>query len=563
MLVALLTSPVVAGWLYGSAAALRGLMVLILGLPAIIVLSAYWIVPSVFQLQDAALTQLSAISSWSWTEVRATVRNGFWLNTAWPWAYPDYFPFAASYDALPLSVLRFAPALVAFGALTIRYSRDTKSVRSSLNGGLRVSVLAASVALVLIFLGTGTNPPGNVLFDGLYTLPFGWLLREPGRFLVVADLMFAVLVAITADRLLQFDWLRGHIRNWRRPTLRGVMALPIILAITLPGLPLITGSIVQESTPVRATHVQLPSYWTEMTSFADGLPLRGGVLVLPPDDFYQMPYRWGYYGSDNFISQLMSRPFLIPSSQAYFPASSQLLKVEDLAARTLLTGDWQLEDHLLRVLDTPLVLVRGDLAPELYGRTLQSPTALVDALQHSPSFDLVHTSGPLSLFKLRGAPQQKTEIAPYFATVNTSTPDLRVLSRLPDQTALVSGPPRPGAPSLEELPPVLDWPLASNEVTWDFVEKPGWTYDLIRVDSEKPIQPIDTLMATRLSPIHVTRVPGERGATNLEIGVAAANDLTNSSFEKGQWSPVGDCNRALGAATAASPGWRCGRDRRP
>ena len=70
-----------------------------------------------------------------------------------------------------------------------------------------------------------------------------------------------------------------------------------------------------------------------MARFVDAAPLSGAVLVLPPDDFYQMPYRWGYYGTDSFIPDLMNRPVLVPSGQGYSPASVQLLRAVDLTTQ--------------------------------------------------------------------------------------------------------------------------------------------------------------------------------------------------------------------------------------
>ena len=120
--------------------------------------SAYWTVPAFLHLPSFAKDQLAAISSWSWTQGRATLQNAFWLNNTWSWSYPEYYPFASTYDDWPLKLLRFGPAILAFAALLIA----NKATRVGF-GHLRVTVLASTVALAVILISTGTNPPGNVV----------------------------------------------------------------------------------------------------------------------------------------------------------------------------------------------------------------------------------------------------------------------------------------------------------------------------------------------------------------------------------------------------------------
>lgn len=543
VLVAVVATPILAGWVYGPPAGRRGLLIVALGGTFAILLSAYWIVPSVFQLHNAAISQLSSVSSWSWTEGRATLRNGLWLNTLWAWAFPEYYPFARTYEDLPLSFLKFAPAALAFGALTIERFRLDNLPDARV--GLRLSIAASAVALALIFLGTGTNTPGNVLFDRLYALPFGWLLREPGRFLIVADLMFAILVGLTVQRLVRFESLRQRISKSHQNVMGLVAGLTIAAVIVLPGLPILTGTVVSDSRgSLPSMHVRVPSYWPEMTSFADQMPVQGGILVLPIDDFYQMPYRWGYYGSDAFISQLTDRRILIPGQQTYLSTAPQLLRVEDLVASSITGKDWQLAERLLRLLGTPLVLVRGDVDAAFPGRAIQSPTLLADALEQAPNIDLVHTSGPLWLFRLRAAPIEDLVAAPYVTTIDSATPDLRVLSRLPYDTALLSGPPRIGIASLEEAPSVADWLITANDVSWNFSEDPNLTYSVIQLDSQNAPQPIGEIVSgsTSRSPLHATRIETQGGTGAVKIAITARSVITNGDFRAGPWGPVGDCN---------------------
>lgn len=535
--VAVICTPLVAGCLFGRAAARRGALVLVLGLPLTIAVSAYWVIPSVLELASVSKDQLATLSSWSWTEGRATVINALWLNTTWGWKFPEYYPFATTYDELPLSVIKFGPAVLAFAALAVGRQSSIKRFMFG-SRHFRLAVVASSVTLLLILLSTGTNPPGNIIFDHLYLLPYGWLLREPGRFLLIADMMYATLIAITIDALPRLRWQRHSLHVMTRRRFRAFTPSVVGLALVLPGFPLMTGAVVPDNRPILpSAHVQMPEYWTEMGAYVDRIPLSGAVLVLPPDDFYQMPYRWGYYGNDEFIRNLINRPVLTPSNQGYIAPTPQLLTTIDLTANSVLASNWKQVDRLLKVLGAPLVLVRGDLDLELaafYRRDFPSPAALAIALEHSPSFDLVHTAGPLQLFALRGFSVTDSSVAPYVATVNTTTPDLRVLSLLPDNSALVSEPPRVGTPMVLEPPPLGNWRLGDKTLKWDFVQSPAWNLAFVQLDSHSSPKPIH-------DPITVRQLHGEGVSKDMEVSLPAENVLQNGSFQAGVWAPVGSC----------------------
>src|SRR5260370_19315157 len=120
ILIATLVTPLAAGLLFGRGAARRAFTVVAAGLALALLVSAYWIVPSGIQLLDSGYAQFVPASSWTWTEGRATILNGLWLNNFWEWAYPEYSPFASRYDTFPLFLLRFAPAILAFSTLTLK-----------------------------------------------------------------------------------------------------------------------------------------------------------------------------------------------------------------------------------------------------------------------------------------------------------------------------------------------------------------------------------------------------------------------------------------------------------
>ncbi|MFZ1063005.1 MAG: hypothetical protein WAN30_05990, partial [Acidimicrobiales bacterium] len=167
---------------FNRRAAVRSLYGLTVGGVLLIGASSYWLVPAISSLTTVASGNLSAISAWAFTESRSSLTNGFWLNTTWGWSFPLYYPFASQFSSFPLLLVPALVPLSAFGVLTLR--------RIGLNltdGRVRFAGLVSLLSLVVIFLSTGTRSPGNILFDPLYHLPYGWLLREPGRFLIAVS----------------------------------------------------------------------------------------------------------------------------------------------------------------------------------------------------------------------------------------------------------------------------------------------------------------------------------------------------------------------------------------
>jgi len=165
--------------------------------------------------------------------------------------------------------------------------------------------------------------------------------------------------------------------------------------------PLWTGSVVpgpRDGFP--SEHVIVPSSWTATADYLNSSNAPGGsLLVLPPDDYYQMPYTW-YYGNDGFIPNLLNRHVVVPSEQGYYKGSSELLGAVQLEASALTSHNWTEASRILTVIGTPVLLVRGDIEATFPGRDIVSPVALSAALTNDPDMHLVHRIGPLSLYEL-------------------------------------------------------------------------------------------------------------------------------------------------------------------
>lgn len=547
---------VVAGlagiWLGGRSVARRSLMAVAGGLVAMVLASAYWLVPAIVALKNTRVgLGLSATSSWAWTEGRASVANGLWLNTVWGWKYALYYPYAHLYDELPLSVLKFLLPAAAFSSLAVAGRLDSAGQRRR----ARLAAGAGLISLLLIVAGMGTNMPGAIIFDPIYHLPLGWLLQGPVRFLMAAGLGYGAMVAVALDAIAE------TMRRWRtQVTARRLKeqtigaawpAIPPLLAAALAiviAFPMAGGVLVPHyGDSLPAPHVHVPNYWRTLATTLNRQDASATVLLLPPDDFYQMPYRW-YYGNDGFITNLLSARVIDPSGQGYTASSTELLQAVDRVSSALLSHQWQLATDLTTALGADEVLVRGDIDSSYPGRTIVSPAALSDALGHDPEAHLSAHAGPLRVYHLATA---GGGMSPRVATVDTTRPDLGVLATLPPGTALVSGAARPGEASVLQPPPLEDWPVVDGALRTSLVEPAGRHYHLEIL----PTPPATTeVRATAGDPpvsVHlVRRLSGgrERVALSAPLGTET---MLDGDFAHGLWSPVGNCNDVPGTTASA------------
>jgi glycosyltransferase involved in cell wall biosynthesis/O-antigen/teichoic acid export membrane protein len=478
--VPLALTPLLVGWLDGREAARRALRTLALGGSLLALASAYWLVPTVLQLKIEATSTLATPSSWLWTEGRATLANGFWLNNDWGWKYAEYFPYASTYGKFPLLTLKFLLPAAAFGFLALaRFPRASGVVAR----WARLGIAASATALFLVLLSTGTHLPGALVFNTLYQLPLGWLLREPGRFLILGGLAYSVLLALTTEAAREglSSFKPGIVWRWRSalrgPGLRlAAVSVATSAVVLAPGFPVMTGAIAPDHRPLLpSTHVSVPAYWTAMASYLNRSAPRGNLLVLPRDDFYQMPYTWGYYGVDSFITDLIARNVVDPVAQGYAPAGQELIGAVRLVQQGLLARDWPSVQRTLAAIGTPLLLVRGDVSTAFPGRHITPSAALERALSEDPGMQLVRRLGKLELFALRGRISPTGSVTSY-ATVNSAAPDLRDLALLPPGTALISSQMRPTVPAVLQVPRVSQWRLADGKLETFVAEPPGRQY---------------------------------------------------------------------------------------
>jgi hypothetical protein len=526
----LFATPLLVWVRFGRDAAERSVWGVLIGGALLVGASVYWLIPSLFTLGSVASGNLSTLSAWGFTEARSTLTNGLWLNTTWGWSYTEYFPFARDFGNFPLDLVFPLIPLIAFVGLSLRTAASELGHRvARLRGFLAVG------ALGVILLSTGTRPPGNILFDPLYRLPYGWLLREPGRFLTVAALGYAILAGLLVQHFYKPEPIAleppsecSEKRGVRlSPSAR--VAIAIVIVALASSFPLWTGAIVPGSSQgFPSQHVKVPNYWNSVADYLNvASSPRGSLLVLPADDFYQMPYTW-YYGNDNFISNLLLRPVIDPSPQGYSYVSTELLSAIHLESTALLNHNWIEAGRVLNAIGTPVVLVRGDIVANFPFRTINSPAKLDTELANDPEMKSIHHDGPLTLYKLKSAYRQ---VPNDFATVASSTPDLNELTLISKRTLLVTSHPKLGHVALYPLPSVANWRFGSNSLSTSLALPSGWTYSVKSINSHAHSGVRVSTQGATSSGKRVLRV-------QLPLNQSVISD---GNFSTGAWGAVGNC----------------------
>ena len=459
LVIAMWATPIFVLARFGKEAAIRAILNLLIMLGVLLALSMYWIIPAIGSISSGGvnISSLSSTARWAFTEGRSTVANGFWLNTSWGWSDPQYNSFINDFSKFPLIYMIGFVATLPF--LGFWFAAKTIREKSSL---LRLMAFLTLGSLFFILLSNGHNYPGKYVFNIIYALPYGWLFQEPGRFLLLTLLGFVLMVGITFDviyssskiedapnKFLSFSFFKRYAAH-----LYAALALIVALGISFP---LWIAPFSNSSSKVISyppSHVVIPNDWINTTDFLNSNESPSGqIMVLPKDDYYQMPYTW-YYGNDGFINYALTRQVINPNPNGYSPQSLEIEKVINLESSSILAHNWKFAANILTSSNIPLVLVRNDLKVNYPGRTFTSPQKLTDAYLTDPLMRLIHRSGPLYVFGLKSF---NTTDNSKFATTEDVTPNTNDLSVLSLGEVLVASSPIHGHKTIADL----------SQLTWE------------------------------------------------------------------------------------------------
>ncbi|MBT8228248.1 MAG: hypothetical protein HKP61_13615, partial [Dactylosporangium sp.] len=408
-------TPLIALLFLGRRPALRLLGWFARAIPWAVVLNLWWLVPLAQSFMGGGGATANATftdpTNWSWSQVNNLPHNILTMVANWAWFRPQYLPFAADLDRPAWVWIRYLLPAVVFAAPVFARPRHR-----------RLALCLLGLVVGFVVLAKGLRPPFIDFNMWLYLhIPGFWLFREPmsklGQLLV---LLFGLLLALYVDGMP--SWLRSHWprRSWPRiprprwwsripqtrwswpqaPRIAVVIAgLPVLAVLGYP-YPLYTGSVIPDERPSQpSAHVRVPQDWWEIAELIDQDPRPGKVLVLPLDDYYQMPTTWGFFGVDSIANLTIKHPIVQRHPDGYFGDGPGFSANVQSLETAMLAGDVEAVPRLLDALGVSEVIVRHDLIRGLPNRYFADDRILTAAMSRVPGARRTH-SGMLELWQL-------------------------------------------------------------------------------------------------------------------------------------------------------------------
>ena len=158
----------------------------------------------------------------------------------------------------------------------------------------------------------------------------------------------------------------GRSRVW----LVRVTATMALAGIVYP-YPLWSGAVMPDHrSGLPAAYVRLPAAWTSVAGFINHQPVSGKVLILPLNDFYEMPTTWGYYGVDLIPRSLLARPTIQGLPGSYYVDLPAFRSLTSSVQSALLSGDRLAVPRLLDALGVRFIVVRRDIDLSYFDHSL-------------------------------------------------------------------------------------------------------------------------------------------------------------------------------------------------
>lgn len=356
-------------------------------------LSIWWIIPIINHYLLSSSMQLQPelnVVSGSWTQVRSSFLNLFCLNGTWGWR-PEYSPYYDLYSSsAALLFLLFLPILISSAALLFKGEKR------------KFNAYAMLMILFFIFLAKGLHEPlGSVNLLLYEYIPYMNMFREPtSKFTLIIIPFLALLIGYSTDKTVGI--LAGS-RFRKLREMRKLVVPALILAFIVTAFPLFTNPIENKTEQLPySSYVKIPQYWYETNEWLNNKSGDFKILVTPLDDYYQLPYSWGYYGSDTFIERLIQKPVISPCFEYSYKINPNAVALAD-QLRDAVKGNRTDEfETIVRLLGVKYVLQRNDLDYEYIeavGRDMPNPDRMKSFLLRQPNFRIVETIGKLDIYE--------------------------------------------------------------------------------------------------------------------------------------------------------------------
>jgi len=365
-------------------------------------LNLWWTIPILnyyFWSSSLTLNPQVSVTAWSWTQSRASFLNLFWLNGGWDWR-PEYVPYIDSYSNPILIILTFVPFFLAAAALLF------KANKFRFNAYIMLAILA------FLFLAKGLHEPLSQLNLLLYTyIPGMTMFREPTSKFTMALMPFLALLIGYAVHHIADIKIGKH-----KPTdlTKTIITAFFILAFVISTYPLVTNPI-ETKTPQLpfSSYIKIPNYWYEAADWLNNQPEDYKILITPPDDFYSMPYTWGYYSTEEFLARFIQKPILLTYYSPYRLNPDTAATLEYLG-KTIIYNKTAEFKALLDLLNVRYILQRNDIQPNFTGRNIIPPEEMQAFFASQPYIRLAQKFGQLDIYEY-------TDPKPYIYILDPTT----------------------------------------------------------------------------------------------------------------------------------------------
>ncbi|MHB8433404.1 MAG: hypothetical protein ACYDCA_07385 [Candidatus Tyrphobacter sp.] len=362
-----------------------------------ILASLWWSFLVVNMFAGLPIDAVLSPKAWSFVIGRSSLLNNLRLNAVWGWVHPEYYWYAASYDR---NILEYCGGFTAIALSAVAlYFAD----------GARLATVrwCLITALAALFLSKGLHPPLAAVNALLYHIPLSAMFREPtDKAPVVALIALSPLVGFAVDFLRERS--SGLVRRARR-----LLYIAAAVGTIASAWPMMTGAQFHGYTPsyhsgsvgLPPQFVALPPYWQDVGRYLNARRASGGVFVVPADPYYQVHYKWGFYGADYLPNWLLQRRVFIPGLAGY--TASDATTAIGSAIEAMFRQHSPLALRMLRAVGVRYVLYRGDVhlqsAPAV-GNVTAADVATVAQGIRPRSF------GPLSLYDI-GTPEPEITVS--------------------------------------------------------------------------------------------------------------------------------------------------------
>ncbi len=349
-------------------------------------INLWWLIPilNYYVFAPNAFNSEISVGAWIWTHDRASLLNLFWLNGFWGWL-PEYVPFIEAYSNPFLAILTFAPFLIAGAALFF------KSNKSRFNLYLMLAILA------ILFLAKGLHEPlgglNLLLYDNVSLMG---MFREPASKFTLLSVPFLALL---------IGYAVANLSNLRVKRIKPYLGKGLILGFTfsafvLSAFPLITGPIETTTKDLPfSSYVKVPDYWYQAANWINNQSGEWKVLITPLNDYYQMPYTWGFYGTDQLIDRLIEKPLVSTANLNSYKVNPQTAATLEHLIASMKHGRTLEFKALLDLLNIKYIFQRNDVQTDLPDRNLISPAEMKAFVGTQPYIRLVHTFGEIDIYE--------------------------------------------------------------------------------------------------------------------------------------------------------------------